>query len=427
MKKIIYKKLKKLILNTTFKNLSYISIGTFGAAFFALLFGIVAARYLGPDEFGRFGYYKSIFTTVGIFFVLGMNTYVVINIAKYPKKTNKSITCNFINRTLAIIFTSTVFWLINYVMHFIPVENATILLFFASIVTNYSSLFSGVIRAYEEMKYLGFFKILQPILTLGLFILTAAIFKMRIEGAAFASLISVSIVAILSYNIIIRKIKYKYVKVYFYDITNLFVNSLPFLLTSIVSILYLQVDTIMINRMVNDSETGFYLIASQIIKSILLIAGIFNTILLPKMSKFNFNSSDNKIWLKLLLILGLIVSIILFFSSDYLIQILFGSKYSYSSNILKILSFIIPISFISASLSAFFSAKNQQKKVLFINTLILILNIPFNYLLIIRWQAAGAAISTLLCSIITIILFIIFYRLYIKKYEKNKSKKCDVI
>jgi len=413
--------IKKYFYYNTIKNLIIVGLGSFGTAFFGLLLGITAARYLGPEEFGRYGYYISIFAIMSMFYTLGMDIYIVIQIAREPEKANKFITSNLINRSIAITIVSILFFIINIFIKIIPIELATIFFFISTILNSFETVTLGVYRAFEKMNYYSIFMISRQILTLVFFIGTAIFFKMRIEGIAISNFLALSLVISVSYFILIKRFNFIFSDVNKLDLIKLLKKSSPFFLNSIVAMLYMQVDTVMINRMIGDAETGYYNVAKQIMVAMLILPSIFNTILLPKMSRRNFDTSNNKVWLISLFIIGLIISFILFAFSGIIIKIFFGNDFIKSVLLLRILLWQLPLIFVNASLSTFLSAKDQQGKVLLINIMAILLNIPLNFIFIPVWGAAGAAFTTLICAVIAVMFYYIIYHKYKNKKEKVKG------
>ncbi len=194
-------------------------------------------------------------------------------------------------------------------------------------------------------------------------------------------------------------------KFQFNNIKNLILKSFPVLISSLSIILYMRIDQIMINSLVNEYQLGIYSVSVRYVEIFHFIPKIvmisFLPILLTSKKYINDLIKLNSIIFKFSIFLtGLI-----FLSSDFIIPFLFGNEYSQSILTTKILSFSLLFVFFGVVNEHWYISKNLQKYYAIYVFLGAILNITFNYILINKIGIQGAAYSTLLTYFLIIFLF----------------------
>lgn len=189
-------------------------------------------------------------------------------------------------------------------------------------------------------------------------------------------------------------------------------------LTSLSLILLARIDVIMISYYLSLDYVGFYNIASDISKQIVFISlpfilGIVPLFVTDKQPSILFKNSLRK-----LCVINIIVCILIFICSEYVILLLYGKQFMEVVTILKILA-IYPLCavmqlFIQKTLILF----DKTKQILLFGLCAVALNIILNALFIPLFNMIGAAIATIISYIIwNIISFI-----YINKLLCEKTK-----
>lgn len=223
----------------------------------------------------------------------------------------------------------------------------------------------------------------------------------------------------------IKKIttKRKSIKLY-----NIFFKSWPFGLSVIFSFIYAQSDIIIIKYLYSDEAAAYYNVSFIIVSAILLFPIVFyQKFLMPKIHRWS-NTDQKKFYMiykkgnLIMLISGLSVMIITYFLSELLIITLFGEKYIYAVELLKLAIVNIPILFIAFSLSSTLVTKNHMKRKVKYMFYIAILNVVLNLLVVPTYGAIGAIYTTLLSN--TLLLLMYFYAT--EKYVFNTKKVKNV-
>jgi len=200
------------------------------------------------------------------------------------------------------------------------------------------------------------------------------------------------------------------------SLKTIFNETVPFGIGAIFAFIYVQVDVIMLKYMVSSTEAGIYFAAYTILAAIYTIPNVlFNKFLLPKIHRWAVNDRKKfrETYVKgnfLMLAMGILTFLFLFFSSKYIITFVFGVDFNDSINLLKILAFTLPFFLMAYSTSATLVTQNHMIKKAFIMFLVALFNVILNFLLIPNFGSIGAAIATIASNALLLSLY--FYANY---------------
>uniref|UniRef100_A9A6X7 Polysaccharide biosynthesis protein n=1 Tax=Methanococcus maripaludis (strain C6 / ATCC BAA-1332) TaxID=444158 RepID=A9A6X7_METM6 len=195
----------------------------------------------------------------------------------------------------------------------------------------------------------------------------------------------------------------------------------PFFVSGMMSYVYMQSDILMISMMAGTAAVGGYAAMVALIFGLYLIPVSFHNYYLPKItSKYHEGlekelTSLIKEFRNLVLFSMTPISLIMFFGSEHLINLIYGSKYIESSNILTIMSLVLLIHSFSVVYGALITASGNQKIRSRIQSAVALLNIVLNIFIIPIYGPMGAAMTTFLSEII---LFIGYFFSGIKLIRK---------
>jgi len=396
----------KIFNNISFKiNLSWLLFDKLFRASLNILLSIFLARYLGPENFGVLNYLIAFIFLFNAISSLGMNPVLINLIVKKHRKFNISLLISaYYLRFFVSILCYTIFILIILIFN----DKETYL--------NYSLIVgliiilksSEILFSYFEAKLLSKFIVISQLI--GIIFLASIVFLVINKGLNnvyiyYGLLIDSIIVFCLINYFYISKNRKILNKFQFNNIKNLILKSFPVLISSLSIILYMRIDQIMINSLVNEYQLGIYSVSVRYVEIFHFIPKIimisFLPILLTSKKYINDLIKLNSIIFKFSIFLtGLI-----FLSSDFIIPFLFGNEYSQSILTTKILSFSLLFVFFGVVNEHWYISKNLQKYYAIYVFLGAILNITFNYILINKIGIQGAAYSTLLTYFLIIFLF----------------------
>lgn len=186
------------------------------------------------------------------------------------------------------------------------------------------------------------------------------------------------------------------------------------------NIIYNKIDIVMLEKIMGSTEVGFYSGATRFIYPFMFISGAFMTAIFPSLAKHSYNKKEfQKIQYLATYYLGgigIFLSTALFFSADYIFPFFFDHKYDASVPIFKVLVWYLAIVFIYGSISNNLVAKGKIKFLVYLNLIMIILNVVLNFVLIPQFGAKGAAIATIVCELVILILGV-FYWMRIERQD----------
>ncbi|RLI81429.1 hypothetical protein DRP07_07380 [Archaeoglobales archaeon] len=168
-------------------------------------------------------------------------------------------------------------------------------------------------------------------------------------------------------------------------------------LASISGILYMYVDSVMIGYFLGAIEVGFYRAGYTVVFALIGLVSSLSSVLFPTFTQL----SDKEIKLaldRLVRYTSLVAfpfSVMIFYLSEEIIKVVFGSDYLAAVPAMTVLSFVlIPGAF--NYLLTIFNARERADISAYLITASMVLNVLLNYFLILTMGIAGAAFATLI-------------------------------
>lgn len=185
------------------------------------------------------------------------------------------------------------------------------------------------------------------------------------------------------------------------------------------NIVYNKIDIIMLEKMLGSTEVGYYSGATRFIYPFMFISGAFMTAIFPSLAK---HSNDREKFKSIQYIalyslggIGILLSTFLFFGADLLFHTFFNNKYDASIPVFKVLVCYLAIVFIYGSISNNLVAKNKVRFLVYLNLIMIGMNVLINFFLIPDYGAKGAAIATIICEIIILIVASLYWVIRVKR------------
>jgi O-antigen/teichoic acid export membrane protein len=201
-------------------------------------------------------------------------------------------------------------------------------------------------------------------------------------------------------------------------------NGFLFTILMAANVIYNKIDVVMLEKISGSTEVGFYSGATKFIYPFMFISGAFMTAIFPKLVKHNTENDQFKSIQKLGLYylggIGILLSTTLYIASDFIFPFFFQEKYDHSVPVFKILVWYLAIVFLYGTISNSLVAKNKVLFLVYLNLLMIVLNVALNFILIPLRGAEGAAISTIICEVLILGVAVIYWR---KVENKSILKK----
>lgn len=396
-----------------FKNTSWMFAGRIFSLAISFFVGIYIARYLGPMNYGLMNYAISFVGLFGFMASLGIDEIVNREIVKDHDLKDKIIGTAFFIKLfgsfsaifsifIISILTANDFFtfilIILFSLHYIPQAFNVIETYFQSQV-----LSKNVVKA----------QILSGLISAVLKLLVIFLNK----GIFWLLFIYVFEIGLIALFLVIAFLKSgHHFKNWRFDkdiAKSLLSNSWPIILSSLSVGIYMKIDQVMINQLMNNESTGIYAVAVKLSEIFYIIPVIIASSVFPaivsslQISNEKFENRIRNLYF-LMFWLSTFIAIVISLLSNQIVDILFGEQYQKSAIVLQIYTWTLITVSMGTVLGKYLITKNLTKVLLYTATLGAISNILLNIILIPRIGLTGAALSTIISYLITNISIILF-------------------
>ena len=394
------------------KNMFSLFVGHLASSLLSVVLSIYIARTLGDTLFGTYSFVITFVALFSIFFNLGYETLLIREVAKDKSKADSYLNNIIIIRViLSIIIFSLVFIIINVLNFDELVKNIIYIFGFANIISSLSNLFKVTFRAFERMHYEAIINVISNIIKCSLGFIVVFL-GFGLYGLALVFLYIAIFDIIIGLIICEKKIvktSLQFDRLFFRHTIK---EALALGAVTIFALIYVRIDTVMLEFMKGSAVVGWYNAAYNLILGFNPLPILFMNALLPVMA-YSFVKSNKNLKniyekaFKFLFVIGLPMTIGIFLLSDKFIILLYGVNYINSIDALKILSFDIVLKFLYLCLWFVLISANQQNKLAIYAGGGALLNIILNLILIPQFSLVGAAFTTIVTE--TYILFMYLY------------------
>jgi len=435
----IKKKIKSLLFGnattkqTIIKNTLWLAISEGILRFSQFLLIIYTIRILGVTEFGKFIFALSFVTIFAVLAEFGLSDIATRELSQ-DKKIEKQYSDIF---SLKIILTIGALILMLIGSFFITsdtvIKRVIWVLSFSVLVGNFSYIIYAFFRARQRMEYEAGAKIVQALITIGIVVFILFNFP-SIQNISWGYLIS-NLLALASlllfFNFFIQPIKLSFNKTI---LQKFFLFSQPLGLAAIFIVIILNIDSVIMGRLGQITENGWYGAARTVVNLIIVLATLVWMSFYPALSRLFKESKEKfqKAWnyyMESMIILAVPLVIGGLILAPKIIDFIYGQRFSPSVLAFQILIFSAGIGFIYNPYLIMLFVSNQQKKYLWINLIAAAINTAANIILIPFYSFYGASIAMVITSIFILILGIEFSRrlAHISLFNKKLLKTTIIV
>lgn len=392
-------------MNRVAKNAMWIIICRIVQSILALVLNMLVARFLGPSNFGIITYASSLVAFVVPIMQLGLNNILVQELVNDPKSEGK-----ILGTSIGLSLLSSFFCIIGlsiFVLFMHKDDFVTIL-----VCILYSLIL--VFQAIDYIEYWYQSKLLSKYISIISLIAYSLVSVYRIfllvNGKsvywfALANALDYLIISSLGIILYIRlggnrlSFSGKLAK-------KLFSKSKHYILSAMMVTMFAQTDKIMINLMIDETNTGYY---GAAVSCAGMTGFVFTAIIdsfrptIFEGYKISMPTFERrlKILYSIIIYFSLLQSIIITIFSKLIIYILYGSDYMIASSCLSIIVWYTTFSYVGAIRDIWLLANDLQRYLWKINLMGALLNVVLNYFLIRIVGINGAAIASLITQIFT--------------------------
>ena len=248
--------------------------------------------------------------------------------------------------------------------------------------------------------------------------------EFKIEWFVYAQFAGYFITALITFFLVIAKAEFLKLRWNYSFFQMILKQSFPYAILVLLMTFYNRIDTVMLERMLPDGaiQSGIYAQAYRLLDSANMIAYLFAGLLLPifaRMIKLKQRVEDMvKLSASLLLAPALIVAIGSYFYSGDLMNLMYVKNIENSAVVFGILMSC----FVAVSTTYIFgtllTANGNLKYLNFMALIGMVINLTLNIILIPKYQATGAAISSLITQVLTA-LFQVFIAVKVFKMKTD--------
>jgi len=403
-------------IDTIYKKIFYNTFTQIGSKGMSVVLSLVSVslltRYLGATGYGDF---TLVFTFLSFFALIadiGFNVTLVREFSR-QKNISSSEKSTFLNIKLILVALSAVITIVA--LKFFPYSNflktAIIIGTVTTILGNMISYGTSILQSKLRLDLVALVDLVTKIVTV-----IAVVYFIHIK-ANFYYIIG----AILIGNVAGLGATLFYIRDYLVFSLRidrkLLQNSLriaiPLGITSVLSLLYFKVDTLLLSVMKTPTDVGIYGLAYNILENILILWGLIMASVFPLLSRFHGQKEIQKyrdLLRNTLLILVILSIVLILFGNvfDYFImRVLGGSKFFSSMVPFKILLWSVPFLFLNNVFYNVIVSFGKTKNLLGPLFFSVIVNILLNLYAIPRFGYIGASVTTVLTEILNTFAYLI--------------------
>lgn len=387
------------------KNASWIIACRIIQSLLSLLIGVFSARYLGPSNYGLINYAASLSSYALPIMQLGLSATLVKEIINAEDAEGEvlgtALGLNLASGLLAV----------GGVVAFSSItskgETETI------VVCVLYSIFL-IFEALEMVQYWFYAKLKSKYTSITMLVAYAVtsmykIFllmnKKNVYWFALSQTIDYCIISVILL-IIYKKVGGQPLRFSFARIKPLLSRSWPYILSSMLLMVFTQTDKLMLKHMVNDQATGYYAAACTCAGMTIFVFNAiidsFQPIILDakKTSQDLFEKKMAQLY-AIVIVLAILQGIGVTVLADLAIKILYGAEYAAAVNPLRLMIWSNAFYYLAAVRNVWILAEEKQRYLWIINLCGAMVNILINALLIPISGALGAAVASLMTQIFT--------------------------
>ncbi|MFC4633768.1 flippase [Dokdonia ponticola] len=367
----------------------------------AFFIGIWLARYLGPDDFGILSYAESFVYLFAAFATLGLDQIVVRELVKDSSKRDEILGTTLGLRLIGfvVMFAGIVF--VTRLLDNTTIKNTMVMVI---ALTIFFQSIRGV-DFYFQSKVLSKYTVISNFVAVGVLSIVKVILilsKAPLIYFAYALVLEWILISI-GYIISYMHHKKSFLKWRFkWSIAKSLLKKSWFLIIgSVAAALYMKIDQVMIDEILDERSVGLYSVAVKMTSIWIFVTVAITQSVFP--SLVSMRKKDKTLFLKrlqqlydVLIKIAVVVSILYTIFASYFVPLLFGSEYTESSHILVLYIWSIVFVFLSNGSWGYYLNENLEKFSSIRLVTGAIVNISLNVFFIEWYGLIGAAYATLI-------------------------------
>ncbi len=364
--------------------------------------GIIAARYMGPANYGILGYGAALIVMISPFCTLAINGVLIPCMIEAPEDTGKIIGSGLVMRLVSTTFS--ILGLLLYVRLARPGES---LLLFVTFLQALQLFFQALdcFRLWFQMKLMSKYPAIASIIgniacsAWRIFLLARG---SSVEWFALTSTIQMAANYLFLLPMFARLSGIR-IGFSWDSVRRIWRRGGKLILADLTVVISTRIGSVMLSNLLGDAPLGIYNAAYNIAMMWIFVPQAFIESANPLLLETNAKNPD-AFWPRYQFLfltlfgISLAAGIGLSALAPLIIRILYGSAYSESASILRIVAWVGLFSSIGSSRNIWTQAKNKQKYVVYFCIVSAVASIVLNYVLIRSFGAAGAGLAIVLVN-----------------------------
>ena len=394
------------------KNIFSLSVGQFISLILNFFSIVLAARFLGVEEFGTFTSSLALILIISKFVDFGLAPIVFREQSKLGSSynhLNSAISIRLIISIIILILANAAFILFDYTINEIIISNALFFnIYISQRMANIRELLATPFKVILKMHYPMTMSIFENLMLL-VMIMFMPIFNLGINYFVFSYVFA----SLPSFFLMLYYLKKKTNYIFNFNLTDwqwLIKQSLPLAGFVILLVIFQQIDIILLKYYKGLYDTGIFSASTRLTMPLNIIPTTLVTTFFPSLVRNIQNDEKNKplilIIFKFLFWISFLMALYVSGNATNLVVTLFGSEYSESATSTIFLFWAQVFLFFNFFALDLLTAYNKQNWN-FVYAIILVLsNIIFAVLLVPYYGYNGASTAKLLASIVGVLLLI---------------------
>ena len=388
------------------KNTSFLTGAFIVQKVISFLYFILIARRIGPVDLGLYDPLKSLIPISLILIDFSLSAVMTREIARHPEKSRQYISTVIGVKILFAVILFFVAGLITTFGNFDAVTRSLLYLVGMIVVLDTFTLtIFAVFRGYQNMLFESIAIVVNQILTIGIGA-GALLMGYGLKGLFIATLVGSVFNFIFAFVMLKRRLGISLVPVWDKELIKALLKmALPFAIAAIFVKMFTYTDRYMLLALAGKKYVGWYATAHKLTYALEFIPSAFAASIYPAMSAYFLTSKENltrtfEKSMRYLLLIAVPLSLGIITLSDRIIVQLYTNAFEASVIPLRIMISGLVIIFLNFPVGALLNASNQQTRNTINMGITVLVNVLLNVILIPKFNFVGAAISTLVSTVL---------------------------
>lgn len=366
----------------------------------ALVVGMISARFLGPSDYGLINYGAAYMNIFGMIAKLGIDSIIVKEFVNRPKDAGELIGTTMLLRSISSVISIGMIWITIEVL-----KGHQVLLITVTLLQALSICFQGIdIIAlwYQSRLESKNVSIARSIAHIGVAVykIVLLVLGKDVRWFAFAVTFEYIVLLFVLLGIYIKKRGPRW-SVSVSTAKTLLYAGFPFIWSGLISVIYTQMDKLMLGHFLGEAEVGLYAAGATVgelwgfIPSA-IIASMTPVITEEKQRDENVYQEKLILLFSIVLWIGVVISASITPLSRVIMMILYGKDFVDASTVLFIIAWSSIFAYLGVARGVFLVNENLNRYSVVFIAIGGVINLFLNYILIQILGMEGAAVATLI-------------------------------